>query len=242
MKKKSLIMLLSAMLVIATAAMGTIAYLTDSKNITNTFTVGNVAIELDETVVDENGVPQDADNDGTNDRTYEGNDYRLVPGKTYTKDPTVTVKAGSEESYVRMILHITNRANVIEVFGEDFKVEDILKDYHPEVWVPVGRVDGEDIISYEFRYAQPVDTLEQTEDEVLAPLFTGFTVPGELKNEELAKLADMKIVVEGHAIQTATFTAADYIAEGITDEEAAKLAVDAAWNAFHAQYNSETII
>ena len=36
-----------------------------------------------------------------------------MPGTTYTKDPTVTVKAGSEESYVRMKVTFNNAKEII---------------------------------------------------------------------------------------------------------------------------------
>ena len=232
-KSKVLLLTLCAVALVAASVVGTLAYLTSQDTVVNTFTVGKVDIALNEAKVTPDGKL-----DGT--ERVKTNDYHLLPGMTYVKDPTVTVIKGSEESYVRMILHITDRADVIDVFGADFKVEDILTGYDTTVWVPTSRVDDEtnDIISYEFRYKEPVTTLEQEEDEVLASLFTGFTVPGALKNDEMAKLVGMQIVIEGHAIQTATFTAADYTAEGITDEEAAKLAVDAAWAAFSEQYTT----
>lgn len=54
-KTKALLMSLCAVLLVAASVLGTMAYLTDSKDVKNTFTVGNVAIKLDEAKVDENG-------------------------------------------------------------------------------------------------------------------------------------------------------------------------------------------
>lgn len=105
-KTKALLMSLCAVLLVAASVLGTMAYLKDSKVVKNTFTVGNVAISLDEAKVDGNG--NAIDKDGkivTNPADAErvpGNAYKLLPNHTYVKDPTVTVKTPSVDSYVRM--------------------------------------------------------------------------------------------------------------------------------------------
>ena len=90
-KSKALLLTLCAVLLIAASVLGTMAYLTSSAEVKNTFTIGKVEIKLDETDVTNPTGPR-----------VTANSYKLMPGTTYTKDPTVTVKAGSEESYVRM--------------------------------------------------------------------------------------------------------------------------------------------
>lgn len=78
--KKKLTTVLAIVLVVALSVAGTYAYLTDQTDaIKNTFTVGNVDIDLAETT---------------------GNSYKMVPGNTISKDPQVTVTANSEDSYV----------------------------------------------------------------------------------------------------------------------------------------------
>ena len=73
---------------------------------TNTFTVGKVEIKLDEAKVTADGIPVEGA------ARVTANSYKLMPGTTYTKDPTVTVlKAGSEESYVRMKVTFNNAAH-----------------------------------------------------------------------------------------------------------------------------------
>ena len=56
-KTKALLMSLCAVLLVAASVLGTMAYLTDSKDVKNTFTVGNVAIKLDEAKVNTDGTP-----------------------------------------------------------------------------------------------------------------------------------------------------------------------------------------
>ena len=89
--KKKLTTVLAIVLVVALSVAGTYAYLTDKTDkVTNTFTVGNVGIDLKETF------NTDADNDGTNDCWK----MQLIPGTSAMKDPTVTVKANSEKCYL----------------------------------------------------------------------------------------------------------------------------------------------
>ena len=59
MKKKlltAMILTLAAVALVVATVFTTIAYLTASSAVSNTFTVGNVAITMFETKVDENGV------------------------------------------------------------------------------------------------------------------------------------------------------------------------------------------
>ena len=79
MKKTILTIALTA--VICFAAVGTtFAWLVaKTPSITNTFTVGDVSITLVETT---------------------GNEYKLIPGHTYAKDPKVTVATGSETCWL----------------------------------------------------------------------------------------------------------------------------------------------
>ena len=80
MKKKIVSLVLVFAMALALGIGGTIAWLTDTTGeVMNTFTVGNIDIELEETT---------------------GSEYKMVPGNTLSKNPTVTVKAGSEKSWV----------------------------------------------------------------------------------------------------------------------------------------------
>ena len=80
MKKRVVVLVLAAVLVFGCAIGGTLAWLMDTTDtVVNTFTFGDVDIELAETV---------------------NNEFKLIPGQEYTKDPTVTVKASSEACYV----------------------------------------------------------------------------------------------------------------------------------------------
>ena len=101
--KMALAMLLSLVLVIGCVIGGTLAWLQASTNpVTNTFTVGDIALTLKES-------PYNADGTyGTPAENVE-NSYPLIPGNSYKKDPVVEVAAGSEDCYLFVkIVEINN--------------------------------------------------------------------------------------------------------------------------------------
>lgn len=99
MKKtsKALLLVLCAVLLVTASVMGTMAYLTSTVEVKNTFTVGKVAITMDETKVDEYGVALTGENAG---KTDIGNKYKLIPSHKYVKDPTIHVSDESEDCWV----------------------------------------------------------------------------------------------------------------------------------------------
>ena len=196
---KTLLIVVAMILVCVLSVFATIAYLTSQSEVANnTFTVGDVKITLDETDVDIYGVK-----DG--ETRVIKNDYKLVPNHTYVKDPTVTVKADSEESYVRMFVEITNISKVREVFGADFLPQDFVNGWDDSVWETTNIVyETGDAAYYEFRYFETVDTLNG-EDLVLDALFDSFKVPENVLNEKLALLKGMEINVRAQAIQADGF-------------------------------------
>lgn len=207
--KRTLAMVLAIVASLALTTYGTLAFLTDSDTVVNTFTVGNVDITVDETPVGPDGEPVEGER-------VEANEYHLMPGHTYVKDPTTTVHAGSEEAYVRMVVTIDklNELKAIAALGgANFTLDKLVNGLDSSVWVPVPEATVEDTtantVTYEFRYYTTVDATEATEDMVLPPLFTEIKIPGEVTGDELATLADMQITVNGHAIQAESFADAN---------------------------------
>ena len=92
--RKILLMAACAVLLVCISVGATVAYLTSTDSVTNTFTVGSVEIKLDEAKTDINGV---ADNTVAR---VTSNEYKLMPGHEYTKVPTVHVTANSENCWV----------------------------------------------------------------------------------------------------------------------------------------------
>ena len=234
--KKALLMTLCAGCLVVTTVFGTLAYLTDTDAVTNTFTVGSVYLKLDETDVKPDGT-LDTDN-----RVQE-NEYHLLPGHTYIKDPTVTVEAGSEESYVRMLVTLNYATELKEIFGDQFLPQNYVEGWDNTVWQTTGTVKEDttaNTLIYEFRYVgkgyegTKEGTVCKTEaaDIKLDALFESFKLPGDVTKEKLATLVtkgdtgnitnQFTITVVAHAIQ----------ADGFAD-------ADAAWNAFDEQISNQ---
>ena len=94
--KRSVALLVAIALLIGCAAGGTMAWLMQKTDtITNTFTVGNINIELKEHEYNSN------DNTLKDTLTTSGvSNYKMIPGITLPKDPIVTVSANSEKCYL----------------------------------------------------------------------------------------------------------------------------------------------
>lgn len=212
-KSKALLLTLCAVLLVTASMLGTMAYLTSTDEVKNTFTVGQVKITLDEAKVDENGKPVEGA------ARVTANSYKLLPGHTYTKDPTVTVKKGSESSYVRMLVTVTfDKPLTDEKLATN--LDSIFTGYNAANWNRNAKntetEKGKTIITYEYRYNEKVSAA--TEDNKLPALFTGIQVPGDWTNADLAALGGIQINIVAQAIQADGF-----------DTEAA------AWAAFNAQ-------
>jgi len=203
--RKTLLTLCSALLLVSLSVGMTVAYLTSSDSVTNTFTVGSVAITLDEAKVNLDGTYV------TNvDNRVDANEYKLMPGHTYIKDPTVTVEADSESSYIRMIVTINEIAALKAACGVDaadpFLPQYFVEGWDAAKWISTGVIGtpADDTCSYEFRYYTTVSTAEDAEME-LEPLFTKFTMPGTASNDQLLALEDLQIDIVAHAIQADGF-------------------------------------
>lgn len=110
--RKALMLVLSAIALVAISVGATVAYLTSTDTVTNTFTVGNVKITLDEADVDENGNLEYKEDGTTPKERVKANTYKLMPGHTYTKDPTVHVATGSEDCW--LFVKVENGISAIE--------------------------------------------------------------------------------------------------------------------------------
>lgn len=238
-KVKALLMACCAVLLVFASVLGTLAYLTDTKTVTNTFTVGNVQIKLDEAQVDP-ATGKKVDPEVRISGPQATNSYKILPGRTIDKDPTVSVKSGSENCYVRMLVTVDGLDALKAAFPQQkyadwyltdgtFLLQNLVKDsQNASTWDPKWECIEVTNDTYEFRYADIVDTAnfhDTDNDEFveLPALFKNVTVPGAMTNEEYANLQNVKIIIEAHAIQV----------EGFEND------VEAAWTAFDAQQTIE---
>lgn len=198
--RKGLLMLGCAAMLVSASVMGTMAYLTSTDTVTNTFTVGNVSMKLDEAK---------ANTDGTlvaNADRVKANTYKLLPGHTYNKDPMVTVLKGSESSYIKLNVVVTKSAE-LDAIGVDLLTT--FKGYDSANWIYKGNTEDTtaNTRTYEFWYKETVAAPDA--DVALDALFDQIVVPGTITNAQLATIEGMTITVTGHAIQADGFADAD---------------------------------
>lgn len=206
MKTKTKVVLLALCMaaLIVVSVLGTMAYLTSTDQVVNTFTVGNVQIKLDEAKANPDGTLV-----GNADRV-KANSYKLLPGHTYNKDPMVTVLKGSEPCYVKMTVTFTKAAELDAIFaptGAD--MTSIFKGYDSTNWIKkdITKDTDANTRTYEFWYKEAVAA--PTADVELDALFDSITVPGSITNDQLKTIEGMTITVNAYAIQADGFANAE---------------------------------
>ena len=184
MKKNVLIGVLAALLVFVCAYF-TVSYLTSTKSLTNTFTVGNVSISLTESKVDELGnvVPNAA-------RVTDGNAYILAPDTTYVKDPTIKVLDDSGSCY--LFVKVENGLTEIEA-NDGATISDQMS---VNSWVQVANVDN----VYFYANKQDGSLLKAVSAGTRVPIFSQLsTGPNDIRSTYNEK----PITVTAYAVQTA---------------------------------------
>ncbi len=237
MKKPIMILTiaLSAVLLVVASVLGTMAFLASSTAVSNTFTYGEVGIEMLESLTDEDGV----DKDGVGIRTSDGNSYKLVPNKTYVKDPAITVKAGSVPSY--LFVKVKNGIETIEA-KDDPLHKTMAEQMVANGWQAVkSNASGEILYLYVGMdengesnakagelasgvTAKPVGKKDAAE---VYELFNEFTIA---ESALVADYAGAKVTLTAFAIQTEGFTATEDGLEGY----------QRAWNAIVGRFPFES--
>jgi hypothetical protein len=125
--KKIILLAVALILTVAISVTATMAYLKKQTEVVqNTFAIGKVGITLDEAKVNEAGKLLDVDGNVWTEasgkdkapRVYE-NEYKLVPGRTYVKDPTITVDADSQPCILFVVLYLPQKISAVIDYKED---------------------------------------------------------------------------------------------------------------------------
>lgn len=182
-KNKALLLALCAVSLVTASVFGTMAYLTDNKTVTNTFTVGSVAITMDE---------QDVDHSSQNaNGRDQANKYKLLPGQTYTKDPTIHVGADSEDCF--LFVKVENGIAGIEKAGSTTVASQMAtkgwKLVEGNVYVYVGQTDKPAVVA----------------KGANIPVFDNITIDGSVNGDKLKTYEDKTITVTAYAVQKAGF-------------------------------------
>lgn len=214
MKKKITAIFLCVALVAIAVVGASLAYFTDTKSATNTFTMGNVKITLDETDVTN---PTGA--------RVTSNEYAVYPGAVVTKDPIVH-NVGANAAYIRATVNVSNWMNLVAAYYPDFKETFPNDGYKAALNLLVGNLgEGWSVVGVE---AGDVFTIGQFDakfilkyDGILAAgadttaMFQTVTIPAGLDNANAGSFDEVKVVAQ--AIQ----------ADGFDTWEAAFAAFDA---------------
>ena len=215
MKARKILVSLAALALVAAISIGgTLAYFTDSKTATNTFTMGNVNIKLDETDI----------KNPEGDRVTS-NAYDVYPGEVVTKDPIVH-NTGKNGAYIRATVNVYNWMNLVAAYYPDFKETfpndgykaalNLLVGELGDGWSVVGVVAGDTftIGQFDAKFVLKYDGVLDAGADTTA-MFQTVTIPAGIDNANASSFQSVKVVAQ--AIQ----------ADGFDTWEAAFAAYDA---------------
>lgn len=229
-RSKALFLTLCAALLVTASVLGTMAYLSDRDEVTNTFTVGKITLGngdlqkgLDEADVNEKGqlldkngeIYQENNNQTLADRVQE-NQYKLVPAHTYIKDPTVHVKNDSEACYI--FVTVANGIADIEAASVSGGYQCIADQIEDNGWSDANVVDGDGNTVYYKTWQAAADADKSKTTDLI--VFAQFQIDGEKvvavpEGEEapdgkldIADYASEEIVINAYAVQQDGFSSA----------------------------------
>ena len=187
-KTKALGLMMAAVLLVTATIFGTMAYLTSTDEVTNTFTVGSVAITMAE-------APVGTDGKEISGARVKANSYKLMPGHVYDKDPIVHFQPKSEASW--LFIEVTNEIADIESKANDYK--SIATQITDNGWTALDGVTGV--------YYQKVGA-NNSGSAVDYKVFQGFTVDGSVNGTTLDNYNNMTVKVTAYAVLADGFDSA----------------------------------
>ena len=241
MKKKLLtttILVIAAIALVASTMLATIAYLTSSTAVSNTFTVGDVKIEMYESKVNPDGEKIDPDSTA---KTADGNSYHLSPGHTYVKDPSVFVDSTSDDCY--LFIKTRNQISHLEDGNIPPQTEDkptMRQQLFDRGWKALYQTETGEVI-----YCYKGDAEELSGDKIATyvkkpatgkkqiDLFKTFTID---KEADISKSGGAKVTITAFAIQTKGIDISSEIEPG-TFQYMCRL-----WNIVSGEFSFENVI
>ena len=205
MKKKSMIAVVAVVFALCFAIGGTLAWLIDTTSeVKNTFTVGDINIELWE---------HNYESDTLGSDTVTGNDnYKMIPGDTLPKDPYVIVKANSEACW--LFVKVEKSGNF-----DDFMTCDIA-----DGWTALNDADNDGVADDGVYYREVGATGDNDSNPFYILENNKVTVNGEVTKDKLSALAS-----EGVELPTLTFTAYAVQSDNVVDKNYNGTAADEEW-------------
>ena len=193
--KKTIAIVALVVLVAVASVLGTLAYLTDTKKVDNTFTMGDVKIKLDETDV----------NNPEGDRVTK-NEYAVYPGAVVTKDPIVH-NVGANGAYIRATVNVSDWMNLVAAYYPDFKETFPNEGYKAALNLLVGElgkgwsvVDVEagnvfTIGQFDAKFILKYDGVLKSGEDTTA-MFQTVTIPAGIDNENAKSFNSVEVVAQ----------------------------------------------
>lgn len=193
-----LVLLLACILTYTIAVEGTLAWLIDhSETVTNTFTYGDVNIDLEES-------DTKRDDDGNPDT----NEYVMMPGETINKDPKLTVFADSKACWLYVKMEKSDN------------FDDFMEYEMSDGWIQLKDANGVDIEGVFYRQVPEGNGTDDMPFEVIKndTVYVKESVTKEMLNALDPEGEDAKyptLTVVGYAVQYSGFE--PEISEGATE-------------------------
>lgn len=194
--KKKVLLAAVALSLVAIVSMGTLAWFSDSDEVTNKFMVTDsetnpdkiFSVELYETKVDEDGVPV-APYEKTDANVYDN----IAPGDVLTKDPTIE-NTGKYDQWIRVIVTVDNADAWIAALGNNYDLGTIFGGHDETAWTryEVGTYDNN---TYTMTYY--LNSKLAAGEKVV--LFETVNIPTELTQEDMVFVGgefELKIVAQ----------------------------------------------
>ena len=165
--------------------------------------------------------PDEKDVDDSTDSVDrdQANEYHLLPGGVYEKDPTVTVTSGSAEAYVYMTVTVKNMDKLTTALSAPeyyhngvFLLQNLCDWQADSDWTYAGHKNytDDDVVYGEYRFVYKSTVNGANGDNQLPALFTTITVPGEhITSDNTGNLAHVEILVNAYAVQADGFDSFD---------------------------------
>ena len=190
--RKVLLTVCCAALLVCISIGATVAYLTSKDTVTNTFTVGNVEITMDEAKVNPDGTKV-TDEAGKDVARVQTNTYKLLPGHTYIKDPTIHVSDTSEEAYLGVKVVFENSALADEKLS--LNMLSIFSGFIADNWTIQEKTQQDGDVYYLLTRKDTVTS------KLNIKLFDYVVIPDEMTNEQIAYLNNIRMEITAYAVQ-----------------------------------------
>ena len=211
--KQLLLVAVAMILVSAISIAATFAYLyDDSETARNTFTIGKIELHLDEAKVNEDGKPVDENGNEValaDAPRVLNNHYKLLPNRTYIKDPTVYVEEGSEPCILFVLIYMPSALkNVIKYAANSTDPEDLGVQFVANGWsvhtnIPKTNADGTGNGYYMWlKYTDGNTAAPKVfSGGAIVPIFESITVKSDASYADLEKASAAEMEITAFAFQ-----------------------------------------